>query len=469
MPNQWISVGGGLSADRPADSGKRVRALKFFESLKQMTTSLRSRGAEKVLRGTERHLGGAEKEQKEQLTRRIASLVLMAGVTVGSFVTAQAIAPKAVVTVDGKVLPAVTISSSDTGKILKDAGAKVGAHDLVVSTIDRSSGGMNIVVRTAEHVSVTADGKTKSALMHWGDSVSSAVQQSGVVLGANDTVSAPRSGAVRDGMNVAVTRCYQVGITADGKKAEAVVRKGAFETDLSVERALSQSGVVLGAEDVVAPGKDTAVEDGISITVQRVGYRDVTTTEPVAYQTKTVEDAGSLSGTKTVTTAGQNGVKTTVTREKTMDGQTVSSEVVSSSVTTQPVDEVVSVGTRRPAAAAAVAAPVRTGSTIVDGNGRTVSYRKVLTGRCTSYSGGGGTASGRPLRRGAIAVNPNIIPYGTQLYICSPDGQTVYGYAVASDTGTAAMDGRILADLYYSTLNECIQFGARTMNLYILN
>ncbi|MBE6830171.1 MAG: hypothetical protein E7519_08180, partial [Ruminococcaceae bacterium] len=69
---------------------------------------------------------------------------------------------------------------------------------------------------------------------------------------------------------------------------------------------------------------------------------------------------------------------------------------------------------------------------------------------------------------GLVAVNPKIIPYGSRLYICSPDGKVVYGYAIAADTGGGVMDGRIVADLYFNTVGQCRQFGNRKMNIYVL-
>ena len=43
-----------------------------------------------------------------------------------------------------------------------------------------------------------------------------------------------------------------------------------------------------------------------------------------------------------------------------------------------------------------------------------------------------------------MAVDPDVIPYGTKLYITSTDGKFVYGYAVATDTGIAVQKGRSL-------------------------
>ena len=113
-------------------------------------------------------------------------------------------------------------------------------------------------------------------------------------------------------------------------------------------------------------------------------------------------------------------------------------------------------------------ATITAGGTVYDENGNLVSYKKALTGRCTAYTGDGYTSTGMTPQYGVVAVDPNEIPYGTQLYICSPDGKVVYGYAIASDTGGACMRNTIIADLYYDTLSECYQIGVRTMNVYIL-
>ena len=62
-------------------------------------------------------------------------------------------------------------------------------------------------------------------------------------------------------------------------------------------------------------------------------------------------------------------------------------------------------------------------------------------------------------------MNPDLIPYGSRLYICSPDGSYVYGYAVAADTGGALMSGSALVDVYFDTLSECYGFGRRTLSV----
>ena len=88
--------------------------------------------------------------------------------------------------------------------------------------------------------------------------------------------------------------------------------------------------------------------------------------------------------------------------------------------------------------------------------------RQVLTGKATGYySKTGKGSSGLGLGYGTVAVDPDVIPYGTKLYITSTDGKFVYGYAVATDTGIAVQKGQILVDLFYETY-ACLLYTSRS-------
>lgn len=403
-------------------------------------------------------LKSMEKEKKDQLVRQAVSLVLMVGVTAGSAVTVMAATRWASVTLDSQAKPTVEISSTNTADILKLAGVAAGANDLVERR-DENSGNVDITVKTAKYVTVAADGKQQSVLMHYGDTVSAALQKAGVTLGANDTVAPSLAANVQQGLLVTVSRRYDVSITADGKTMRSLVWEG------SVSNALQQAGVILGSEDSPNVNPDTAVAEGMSIKISRVTYKNVTATQPIPYSTVTQKDDSLTAGTKSVKTDGQNGLKTITSRQKLCDGKVVQSTVVKTEVTKQPVSQVIAIGTKR---ISSDDAAVCSDGTLIDQDGNTVSYKRLLSGRCSCYCTGTTTATGLPAAFGRVAVNPSVIPYGTRLYICSPDGKYVYGYAVAADTGGAAMNNIIIADLYYPSYEQCMQIGTRTMNVYIL-
>ena len=66
-------------------------------------------------------------------------------------------------------------------------------------------------------------------------------------------------------------------------------------------------------------------------------------------------------------------------------------------------------------------------------------------------------------------MNTEVIPYGTKLYIASPDNSFVYGYAIAADTGTGLIDGSIDLDLFYDSYTESCLNGVRYVNVYVLD
>lgn len=70
------------------------------------------------------------------------------------------------------------------------------------------------------------------------------------------------------------------------------------------------------------------------------------------------------------------------------------------------------------------------------------------------------TARGHRLRRGYVAVDPKVIPLGTNLYV---EG---YGYAVADDTGGLIKGNRI--DLAVDSYAEAIAYGVKDVQVYVL-
>ena len=73
----------------------------------------------------------------------------------------------------------------------------------------------------------------------------------------------------------------------------------------------------------------------------------------------------------------------------------------------------------------------------------------------------GQTATGRKPQVGVIAVDPNVIPLNTKLYV---EG---YGEAVAGDVGGAIKGKRV--DLFHNTQSECKSFGRRKVKIWRLN
>ena len=92
---------------------------------------------------------------------------------------------------------------------------------------------------------------------------------------------------------------------------------------------------------------------------------------------------------------------------------------------------------------------------------------KELICSTTAYTSGveSKTASGRIVGRNpngisTVSVDPNVIPFGTYLYV---EG---YGYAVAADTGSA-INGNEL-DLYFNSSSECYDWGRKNVKVTVI-
>lgn len=362
--------------------------------------------------------------------------------------------------VDDENAYTIQVLSSKTEDILSQAHVELGPNDVVTRTDDH---GIVIHILRGREVNVTADGKTRPIVLYNNETAVQALQKAGVEVSGEDQVNLPLDQELSDGDELKLTRQYGIHIMLDGTLVSPTV---SAET---VEDALQQTGVVLGDDDIVTPSLNTKVGENLVITVKRVTYNEVTTTEEIPYTTVTKESNTVSQGSSRVETVGQNGKREIVSRQKLVDGVVTETEQISSGIIQQPVAEVKLVAAT-PKVAAVTSVSTSNGKTFTDKSGKQVSYSKVLNGKVTAYtSNGGRTATGKPAQVGYVAVDPKVIPYGTRLYITSANGKVVYGYAIAADTGGAMQSGRILVDLYYDTESQCRSFGVRNMMVYILD
>ena len=228
-----------------------------------------------------------------------------------------------------------------------------------------------------------------------------------------------------------IERAFSVSITADGQEYPV---KMVFGT---VADALKRAGITLEGDDYTEPALDQLVSAGSTITVHRVDYTDRVETQAIPYDTEYVYTSLYFRNTGRATTVrhGAEGQQTITTRDRYVDGELENSIVVDSTTTVEPTNHIVK----------------------TYGAGAPVSP---LTGP---------GSSGLGLGYGTVAVDPDVIPYGTKLYITSTDGKFVYGYAVATDTGIAVQKGQILVDLFYETYAESVINGAIQVNVYVVD
>lgn len=254
---------------------------------------------------------------------------------------------------------------------------------------------------------------------------------------------------------------WSVEITADGW---STLVQGT-DADTTVADAIQQAGVTVGELDRVSADTDAIVTDGMLVQVDRVAYEEYTVTQTIPFKT-VYRYTGVLKPDKTkVDRAGSNGQKVITYRKSIVNGVVVSDEKVDEEITKKAVDKIVMKGPSYGTPLSPTPADV---TIDLDAKNQPINYSRVIYGSCTAYHCGTKTSIGLKPAVGVVAVNPKQIPYGSLLWITSKDGKFVYGYAIAGDTGGFASDGSAVLDLYMGSVQECIQFGRRNLNVYVI-
>lgn len=380
---------------------------------------------------------------------------------------------------DGDETYTVATVDTDAAGIVEKAGITLSEGDEAIVT-EESSERIDINILRAFSVKVSADGGARFVELT-GGTVADAIAKSDIEVSANDFVTPSRDSELTEDTEIKVIRGVKVYLSCDGATNVIYVPQG------KVKDALEYMGYQLSEDDSVSVDLDADVESGMKIDVDRVSYKDKF--EKIEIKHTVIEEAAPdlPIGEKKVKQKGKDGLLQITMTEKYVNGKLVSTEEKSRDVLKKAVDEVVLIGTKDNTAVTVeeeTAAAVSNNNTademkpvngnvlgsISDDGGSVLSYSTMITGTCTAYYEPGGiTSTGTVPRVGTVAVNPNVIPYGTKLYICSPDGSYVYGYAVAEDTGGACMAGDIVLDLYMDSDEACYAFGRQEMSIYILS
>lgn len=346
---------------------------------------------------------------------------------------------------------------------------------------------------TAKKVRLSDDGLTVSVRTHSG-TVADLLMEYNIVLGEGDVVYPELADPVKGGGEVLVRRAVSVSVSADGQTHRVSLLNG------TVGKALYLAGVKVDADDIVTPALTESVTSGMEITVNRVQINTEVEQRRLKYRVTYQDDDELYIGTEKMVKQGSEGVKEVTLRVVTVDGVETERTVVSEEVIEPAQNRIMAQGTKptptptpkptpKPTAtpkksasptrtAAKTASPTKTStpkstpdpnkkqaSDVTDNtitvDGKTYTYSKTMTVMITAYTHTGRkTSTGVWPKIGTVAVDKNVIPYGTKMYIPG------YGFGVAQDTGVSGNH----IDVFFDTEAECRQFGRkRDRTIYILD
>ena len=260
----------------------------------------------------------------------------------------------------------------------------------------------------------------------------------------------------------------------------------------TVEDLLDRMNFTLTEDDVLSETMGTMTYDGMTLMINRTVTVEESYTVAIPYETEYCYDASLAEGEQVILTQGVEGQLQCKASVHYVDGNEVSRTLISEEVISQPVNALVAIGTAvempdyppeempteaptepeiTPEAPPVTKKPVVDENTITTPDGEVLTYTKAEKFVATAYHNTDPgctkwTSTGTLCRVGAIAVDPNVIPYGTRMYIVTNDGYYIYGIAVAEDCGSAIKGNRV--DLYYNSVAECNRFGIRDCTIYFL-
>lgn len=371
---------------------------------------------------------------------------------------------------DGSSVEVYSTSQTDASLILEEAGYTLNeayGDSVDLSAFTAEEGSTIVINRGVKVKIVNFDGASHT--VYASGTVKDALAKAGVTVSPENALSVKAEEKLTSGMVIEIYGVYNITVKYDGK---TVTNKVSAAT---VKEAVKLSGVKLGVYDYTEPALSEAVKGDMSVTVFRVSVKERTAEEAIPYETTyTYTDELFKDHTHTLV-EGVEGKKSVVYKDMIVEGELVSSEVISEEVISEPSAAVVEVGTKvnpypsqvpvgTPMSELHVPSYVNIGT-----NGVPTSYSKVINAKATAYCIPGGiTSTGKVAQAGYIAVDPNEIPYGTEMYIVSADGRYIYGYCIAADTGGFIYDVDWTVDLFMNSEAQCVNWGRRDIIIYVL-
>ncbi|MGC4940708.1 transglycosylase family protein [Kribbella sp. DT2] len=242
--------------------------------------------------------------------------------------------------IDGQVQKVHTFGST-VADALQAKDIQVGERDLVAPALDaKLQDGQEIAVQYGRQLTVNQDGSKKN---FWttADSVNEALTDLGLRYDGA-FLSTSRSAPIgREGLALEVRTPKTVQFVRQGKVVS--VKSMA----MTVGEALTGAKVGFDKDDRITPAVATALKPGVNrITVVKIDVKKVSKTEAVAFTKKETKSAELTEGEKKTIKPGKAGSKTVDYLLTYVDGKLVTTKTLTTKTVSEPVEELVTVGTK---------------------------------------------------------------------------------------------------------------------------
>ena len=313
----------------------------------------------------------------------------------------------------------------------------------------------------AENTFVIIDGDAVTVHTSYTNDPAKALKEAGVALSADDIYTTEPVDGVSE---ITVQRLQSVTVHYGDKTIEATTYG---ETLKSL---FDRLGILVDDSMVVSLPLNRETRHGMVVRVDRLGETTESYTMEIPYEVRYCDDPTLPLGEEKILVAGQMGQKLCTANVTYKNGAETSRYVYQETVTVEPVDQLVAVGTGEQVGQVSDQ-PLFGDGFIVLPTGEVLTYIRKDQFVATAYTHFDAgcdqiTANGAQVKWGVVAVDPSVIPYGTRMFIVSNDGKYIYGLSTAEDCGGAIQNKRL--DLYMPTLEQAYAFGIRNCTVYFL-
>ena len=288
------------------------------------------------------------------------------------------------------------------------------------------------------------------------DTVSGLLLEMGIQLNTLDRINHATDSPIWEGMSLVISREVAFNVRIDnGFASRHVVLPGTTVGQILLNQQFEHSLTLLYGGDLARD-----IENGETISFLTWDSRFYTEYTELPYETIENRTGAVREGRSHVRQTGSAGEHSVTSAVIIVGGVEQNREVINSYVVSEPVPAIIDIGT----------APL---GALTDVNAPDFHYVRHLRMEATAYTSGysctgkrpgdpwyGITASGMRVRHGVVAVDRNVIPLGTMLYVEN------YGFAIAADVGGAIRGNKI--DLFMYCINAARRFGRRHINVWIL-
>ncbi|MEG0133716.1 MAG: 3D domain-containing protein [Clostridium sp.] len=300
-------------------------------------------------------------------------------------------------------------------------------------------------------IEVVIDGQ-KVEIITLSKNLQNILANNGITVAEKDKISVALDSKVNDGDIIYINKAVDVNLVIDGKNLSIA------SAEPTVKAMLEAESIEVGQEDKINPSIDEILTSGMLVEVTRVNRELLDEVQSIAFETETRNNSELKQGIEQIIQEGADGERTITTEVVYENGREVNRRVVEEKVSKNPIKKILDIGTL------ATIRPSRGDS------GEEFAYSSMIACTSTAYTSDRGdsgtiTATGTTVRRNpngysTVAVDPRVIPLGTKLYI---EG---YGLAIAEDTGGAIIGNKV--DVYVNSYEEAINWGRKTVKVYIL-